>query len=67
MKLSRIPLTLAILSTELAHGPVVLVMLRGWPGYQCPFCTRQFGDDISACTGSSGDSADRCGNGAGKV
>jgi peroxiredoxin Q/BCP len=32
------------LSTELAHGPVVLVMLRGWPGYQCPFCTRQFGD-----------------------
>jgi peroxiredoxin Q/BCP len=32
------------LSTELVHGPVVLVMLRGWPGYQCPFCTRQFGD-----------------------
>src|ERR1700739_2755243 len=25
------------LSTELAHGPVVSVMLRGWPGYQCPF------------------------------
>jgi peroxiredoxin Q/BCP len=20
------------------------VVLRGWPGYQCPFCTRQFGD-----------------------
>lgn len=29
---------------ELARGPVVLVVLRGWPGYQCPFCTRQFGD-----------------------
>ena len=22
-------------------GPVVLVVLRGWPGYQCPFCTKQ--------------------------
>jgi len=32
------------LSTELTHSPVVLVLLRGWPGYQCPFCTRQFGD-----------------------
>jgi peroxiredoxin len=32
------------LSDEIARGPVVLVVLRGWPGYQCPFCTRQFGD-----------------------
>jgi peroxiredoxin len=32
------------LSRELAAGPVVLVVLRGWPGYQCPFCTRQFAD-----------------------
>src|SRR4029078_10742260 len=32
------------LAGELTHGPVVLVLLRGWPGYQCPFCTRQFGD-----------------------
>jgi len=23
------------------RGPVVLVVLRGYPGYQCPFCTRQ--------------------------
>ena len=23
-------------------GPVVLVVLRGYPGYQCPLCTRQF-------------------------
>jgi len=22
-------------------GPVVLVVLRGFPGYQCPFCTKQ--------------------------
>src|SRR5262249_54075654 len=31
------------LSAELQSGPIVLVMLRGWPGYQCPFCVRQFG------------------------
>jgi len=30
--------------SELAKkGPVVLVMLRGYPGYQCPFCTAQVG------------------------
>lgn len=22
-------------------GPVVVLMLRGWPGYQCPICSRQ--------------------------
>jgi peroxiredoxin len=32
------------LAGEVDHGPVVLVLLRGWPGYQCPFCTRQFAD-----------------------
>ena len=35
------------LSKELGRGPVVLVVLRGWPGYQCPFCTRQFGDYLT--------------------
>jgi thioredoxin-dependent peroxiredoxin len=35
------------LSEELARGPLVLVVLRGWPGYQCPFCTRQFGDYLT--------------------
>jgi len=29
------------LADETAKGPVVLVMLRGFPGYQCPLCTRQ--------------------------
>ena len=24
-----------------AKGSVVLVVLRGWPGYQCPICDRQ--------------------------
>lgn len=25
-------------------GPVVLVVLRGYPGYQCPICTKQFAE-----------------------
>ncbi len=25
-------------------GPVVLMVLRGYPGYQCPFCTKQVGE-----------------------
>lgn len=32
------------LSTELKAGPVVLIVGRGWVGYQCPFCNQQFGD-----------------------
>jgi peroxiredoxin len=28
-------------------GPVVLVVLRGYPGYQCPYCNRQVQDFIS--------------------
>lgn len=35
------------LSTELEKGPVVLVVLRGYPGYQCPVCTAQFGEFIA--------------------
>jgi peroxiredoxin len=26
------------------QGPVVVLMLRGWVGYQCPICTKQVGD-----------------------
>jgi thioredoxin-dependent peroxiredoxin len=29
------------LSSLTAEQPVVLLMLRGWPGYQCPICTTQ--------------------------
>lgn len=29
-----------------AKGPVVLVMLRGYPEYQCPLCTRQVGEFV---------------------
>ena len=32
------------LSSLAADGPVVLVVLRGWPGYHCPICFRQMGD-----------------------
>jgi thioredoxin-dependent peroxiredoxin len=34
------------LAPLLKQGPVVLVMLRGFPGYQCPFCTKQVGELI---------------------
>jgi len=30
-----------------AKKQVVLVVLRGWPGYQCPLCTRQVNDFVS--------------------
>jgi peroxiredoxin len=29
-------------------GPVVIVVLRGWPGYQCPLCTRQVGQFLQS-------------------
>ena len=29
-----------------AKSEVVLVVLRGWPGYQCPFCSRQAHDFV---------------------
>jgi thioredoxin-dependent peroxiredoxin len=31
------------LSQLTKKGPVVLVLLRGYPGYQCPICTQQVG------------------------
>ena len=34
------------LATLREKGPVVLAVLRGWPGYQCPICTRQVGELI---------------------
>ncbi len=38
------------LSELTAKGEVVLVMLRGWPGYQCPLCDRQVQDFIRSAT-----------------
>jgi peroxiredoxin len=34
------------LADMLAKGPVALVVLRGYPGYQCPYCNRQLQDLI---------------------
>ena len=30
-----------------AEHNVVLVVLRGWPGYQCPICSRQVGEFLT--------------------
>ncbi len=35
------------LSEQTDAGPVVLVVLRGYPGYQCPLCTRQVGEFLT--------------------
>ncbi len=35
------------LSDLTAKSEVVLVVLRGWPGYQCPFCSRQAHDFVN--------------------
>jgi peroxiredoxin Q/BCP len=32
------------LASMRSKGPVVLIMLRGFPGYQCPYCTAQVGE-----------------------
>jgi thioredoxin-dependent peroxiredoxin len=39
------------LSQMLDEGPVVVVVLRGYPGYQCPLCTRQVASLIEAKKG----------------
>lgn len=36
-----------LLSEAVSKGPVVLVVLRGYPGYQCPYCNRQVQDFLS--------------------
>lgn len=39
------------LSGAMSQGPVVLVVLRGYPGYQCPYCNRQVQDFIQNAPG----------------
>jgi peroxiredoxin Q/BCP len=39
------------LSELTRKGNVVLIVLRGWPGYQCPVCTLQVQDYIRASPG----------------
>lgn len=38
------------LSEQTAKGQVVVIVLRGWPGYQCPICTRQVQDYLAAAS-----------------
>lgn len=39
------------LSERTAQSPVVLVVLRGYPGYQCPLCNQQVRDFIKNADG----------------
>lgn len=41
------------LSEAALKGPVVLVVLRGYPGYQCPICNRQVQEFLSSAQGFS--------------
>ncbi len=38
------------LSEDAGKGPVVLIVLRGFPGYQCPLCNRQVQEFVSRAT-----------------
>src|ERR1051325_3090469 len=40
----------AQLSALAAKDRVVLIVLRGWPGYQCPLCTQQVHDLITGAS-----------------
>lgn len=42
------------LSDATSKGPVVLVLLRGYPGYQCPYCNRQVQEFIRRSADFSG-------------
>jgi peroxiredoxin len=44
---TRVDGTNVRLSALTADGPVVILILRGWVGYQCPVCTRQVGEFLS--------------------
>jgi thioredoxin-dependent peroxiredoxin len=39
------------LSDLTTKGNVVLIVLRGWPGYQCPLCTKQVHDYVASASG----------------
>ncbi len=45
-ELLKIDGTKVQLAAELKQGPVVLMVLRGYPGYQCPICSVQVGQFI---------------------
>src|SRR5271154_4565711 len=45
------------LSDLTSKGKTVLIVLRGWPGYQCPFCTQQVHDYIKSASEFAGSHA----------
>ncbi|HTX22538.1 MAG TPA: peroxiredoxin family protein [Candidatus Aquilonibacter sp.] len=45
------------LSDLTASNKVVLIVLRGWPGYQCPICERQVEDYIASASKFDGATA----------
>lgn len=45
------------LSSVAKSGPVVLVVLRGYPGYQCGLCSRQVGEWVSQASAFAGKNA----------
>ena len=45
------------LSNFTRKGPVVLVVLRGYPGYQCPYCVRQVHDFVENASKFAADGA----------
>jgi len=49
--LSTLQGTSVRLSEVTLKGTVVLLVLRGYPGYQCPFCNRQVQDFIQNSQG----------------
>ena len=51
MSLSGAPIRLSDLT---AKGPVVLLVLRGFPGYQCPLCNRQVKEFVSHASDFAG-------------
>jgi len=42
------------LSDLTAKSSVVLIVLRGWPGYQCPLCTRQVHEFVTSASDFAG-------------
>ena len=45
------------LSEFTGKGPVILVVLRGYPGYQCPYCVRQVHDFVENASKFAADGA----------
>ncbi len=52
-QLSNVEGKVVRLSDLTSRGPIVLIVLRGYPGYQCPYCNRQVQDFLQKAPGVS--------------